>query len=240
MKKILTLGIVALVLITMSSCQFNLFAEFDKIEIPSVADLNAKANSDPDGFLDDVNDYIESDSITEDDADDIVSVLEDLYNGIIVSDPEAQQEAAILAGAISINSDPEAKDAVNEIVSIALAGDAELIDIKALFPTNEIEFYKMLDSMAAASAAYLEFESTLDGNGDPLIPLTDVERGDIAQYAIVSIVITEIATAVDPADLYSFVTDPTADTLPGYVDPFDSGGSVDILQSYLDFAGIVI
>ncbi|MDA3941075.1 MAG: hypothetical protein PF693_17495 [Spirochaetia bacterium] len=240
MKKILTLGIVALVLVTMSGCQFNIFTEFDKIEIPSAAELSDRASSDPDGFIDDVNDYIESDSISEDDADDIVSVLEDLYNDIIPSDPETQQKAAILAGAISINSDPEAKDAVNEIVSIALAGYADMVAVKALFPTDETEFYKMLDSMAAASDAYLEFESTLDGNGDPLFPLTNVERGDIAQYAIVSIVITEIVSTVTPAALYLFVTDPAAITLDGYVDPFDTGGSVDILQSYLDFAGIVI
>ncbi|MCK5153055.1 MAG: hypothetical protein KAQ93_01735 [Spirochaetales bacterium] len=240
MKKYLILSVVALVMISLSGCQFNIFTEFDKIEIPSAADLSSKASSDPDGFLDDVNDYVDSESISEDDAAGIIAALEDIYDGTIPSDIETQQEAAILAGAISIDTDPDSKEAINDIVSIALAGDADLVGVKALFPTNETEFYEMLENMAAASAAYTAFESTLDGNGDPIIELTDVERGDIAQYAIVSILITEIATTVDPADLYSFVIDPAADTLPGYVDPFDAGGSVDILQTYLDFAGIVI
>ncbi len=232
----------------MSSCQFNLFAAFDKIEIPSAAELSYQATTDPEGLVDDVQEFVDSGSIDEDNADDVVAALKTVYTAQPAT--EIGQKAAILAGAISIDSDPEAKDAVNGIVSVALSGTTDLTAIKALFPTDRAEFDALLANMAAAEDAYISFINQLDVapvygvvDTDPAVTLDNVEKGDIAQYAIVSIVITQIAFIAGPDNLFAFVADPSATGITAYDpvddDPFDFGASVLALAAYINFAGIV-
>ena len=103
MKKIIAMGIAVLVLITLSGCQFNIFAAFDKIDIPGAAELSDKASSDPEGLVEDVQEYVDSESITEDNADAVIAALEVVYDDAATKPAgmtdaewqEIQEEAAV-------------------------------------------------------------------------------------------------------------------------------------------------
>ena len=260
MKKILTLGIAALMLITLSSCQFNLFTAFDKIDIPSAAELSSKATSDPDGFVDDVQEYVDSDSITEDNADDIALALADVYDDAAVkpagmTDAEwedVQQKAAVLAGEIIIDNDPDIQYVVDNIVSSvtdaleAGVSDPETI-IMSIFPPNMTpsEFSAILANLSNAAAAYKDFAASIDNN--PADGIADVgaadwmssaEAGNMVQYAVVAIIITDIndAAAVSETDLYNLVMYGTDIPDVNFTDPF----STNELTALLDFAGLAL
>ena len=254
MKKNFTLGIVALVLITLSSCQFNLFASFDKLDIPSAAELLDQADTDPEGLVDDVQEYIDSDSITEDNADDIADALADVYDDAAVkpagmTDAEwedVQQKAAVLAGEIIIDNDPDTQYVVDHIVSSvtdaleAGTSDPEAI-ITGVFPPNMTyaEFTAILAKLSDASDAYKDFAASIDGDSNGVADpgaadwMSSAEAGDMVQYAVIAIIITDINASVPPNELYDFIVDGTAITT-GYTDPF----STTKLSALLDFAGL--
>ena len=244
MRKYLTLGIVALFLISLSGCQFNLFTEFDKIEIPSAAEMSSKADSNPDGFLDDVNDYIESDSITEDDADGIIDALEIIYldGG---NSPEVQEKAAVFAGKLIIDYDPAASSVVNGILGTV----TDVLDsggtvtpetiIADVFPSNLslVGLQSILNVFDQAADAY----SVLDNDGDGVVDsggdwMSDSEVGDMTFYAITSLVISDLRgqlTAAVPVpyldvtaaeqDLLDFIVTGGSDSLDANVNnPFDT------------------
>ena len=262
MKKFLALSIAILVLITLSGCQFNIFAAFDKIEIPSAADLSSKASSDPDGFLDDVNDYVDSESITEDNADAVIAALEDVYDDAAIqpagmSDAEwedIQEEAAVLTGEIAISSDPETKELVDNVVS-ALTGLSDTTtaeDVLAgIFPPNlsEAQFYDILDNLNTAALAYADFAASIDNNPADGVAddgaaawLDSTDAGDLAMYAAVAMIASDIRNlpGVSDADLYNFIYDDSVTTIGTYDEAVD-GNPLDTnaLSAILDLAGIV-
>jgi hypothetical protein len=250
MKKYFTLSIVALVLITLSGCQFNLFTEFDKIEIPSAAEMSSKADSDPDGFLDDVNDYVDSESISEDDAAGIIDALEIVY-GDVGNSPEVQEQAAVLAGEIAISSDPETKELVDNIVSAltgltdTTTGDEVLIGI---FPENLTidQFTDILDNLETAALAYADFAASIDdapadGEADDGAAawLDSTGAGDLAMYAAVAMISTGIRDFADNDDaIYDFIYNDAPD-ISGYDDGTENPLDSDKLSAILDLAGIV-
>lgn len=255
MKKILTLGIAALVLIVMSGCQFNLFSAFDKLDIPSAAELSNQAATDPEGLVDDVQEYVDSDSITEDNADDIALALADVYDDAAVKPAgmtdaeweEVQQKAAVLAGEIIIDNDPDTKFVVDNVISSVTAAlesgtsDPEAI-IAGIFPPNMTlsEFSAILSNLSDAAAAYEDFAATIaSGTADWM---SSAEAGDMVQYAVVAIIITDLATAADSVtDLYQFIVDPAVTEIQGYTsvseDPFINSTE---LIDLLDFAGLAL
>jgi len=64
MKKMLVFGLTAFLVITFSSCQFNLFAALDTVSVPNAGDMLTSAKQDASGFLNDVADYLEYSSST--------------------------------------------------------------------------------------------------------------------------------------------------------------------------------
>ncbi|MCK5199774.1 MAG: hypothetical protein KAR21_15560 [Spirochaetales bacterium] len=249
MKKILTLGIAALVAIVMSGCQFNLFAAFDKLDIPSAAELLDQAETDPEGLVDDVQEYVDSDSITEDNADDIADALAEVYDDAAVKPSgmtdaeweEVQQRAAVLAGEIIIDNDPDTRYVVENIVSSVTAAlesgisDPEAI-IGGIFPSDmtQSEFSAILLNLSNAAAAYKDFAGTINpGTADWM---SSAEAGDMVQYAVIAIVITDINADPDVSEteLYNSVMYGTDIPDEDYVDPF----STPELIALLDFAGL--
>ncbi len=267
MKKILTLGIAALVLITMSSCQFNIFAAFDKIEIPNVADLDARASSDEDGFVDDVEDYVENDfldnsDVTEEQIDAIVSNLETIYGGGGAAD--TVQQAAVLAGEIIINRDPVTSNVVNGVIGTVTDAmnsgddlDSETI-LANIFPDNlDLPgLQNILNDLDRAAAAYADFSATVSSGGTADW-MSDGEVGDMALYAVVSLVISDFrdqltahesgSEAAADDDLLDFIN--TGNLPGGFIpdNPFDTsdtGSTVSVstfeaeLQDILIFADL--
>lgn len=247
MKKMLVLGVTAFLLIALSSCQFNLFAAFDKIEIPNAAELLVKAQEDPADFVSDVQDYVDSDSITEDNADDIVAALEYVYT---TQSGETGERAAVLAGEISIDSDPDTKLVVNNIVSSVTEAmdsdddpDPEVI-ISGIFPSDmtQAEFTEILANLSSAAAAYEDFAASIDGvpadgiaNPGAAPWMSSAEAGDMVQYAVVAIIITDISSAVGSGVLYDSVINGTDIPDGDYDDPFTDNNA---MKALLDFAGL--
>ena len=251
MKKYLILGLVALVLISLSGCQFNIFAEFDKIEIPSAADLSSKASSDPGGFLDDVNDYIESDSISEGDAAGIIDALVIVYSDGGNS-PEVQEEAAVLAGEIAISSDPETKELVDNIVS-SLTGLSDTTTaeevLAGIFPANLslTQFSDILDNLDTAAAAYVVFAASIDNPPDGVADvgaaawLDSTDAGNLAMYAAVAMISSDVrGFATSDVALYDFIYDDNIIIIDGYDEGTDGNPiETNALRAILDLAGIV-
>ena len=261
MKKIIAMGIAVLVLITLSGCQFNIFAAFDKIDIPGAAELSDRASSDPEGLVEDVQEYVDSESITEDNADAVIAALEEVYDDgaakpvDLTEDEwtEVQEEAAVLAGEIAISSDPETKELVDNVIS-ALTGLSDTTtaeDVLAgLFPANlsEDQFYDILDNLDTAALAYADFAASIDPDGDGVADegaaawLDSTDAGDLAMYAAVALITSGIRDVVpDDKALYDFIYDDTVTEINGYVDGAGGNDPLDAaaLSAILDLAGIV-
>ena len=258
MKKYLILSVVVLVMISLSRCQFNIFTELDKIEIPNAADLSSKASSDPDGFLDDVNEYIDSESISEDDAAGVIGALKLVYGDATkpsdMTDDEwadVQEEAAVLAGEIAISSDPETKELVDNIVaSLTELTDTTTGDevLTGIFPENltRDQFTAILNNLEIAAAAYEDFAASIDSdnNGiadvDAAVWLDSTEAGNLAMYAAIAMISTGIRDAADDDQaLYSFIYNDDVTTIAGYNDSTENPLDTNALSAILDLAGIV-
>ena len=219
MKKIAVAAAAVLAFaIVLSGCQFNLFGVLDTIKIPSAGDLLTAASENAKGFVSDVQDYIDSGAVTEDNADDVVAALENVYTS--QPDSETGQRAALLAGEISITADPETKQVVDNVVGTFTAmmdpdyvppsgdSDTEAL-LRGLFPPDDTDFSSIYDNLTHAAKAYKKFAGTIDtdGNGavdDPpkwIEKSEYFEKGDVVTYAIVSIAVT----AFDEQTLHDFL-----------------------------------
>ncbi len=255
MKKMLVLGVTAFLLIALSNCQFNLFAAFDRIDIPGATELNAKASSNPDGFVSDVSDYVdnnflENPDVTTVQVDAIVTNLETIYT--TSPDTQTGQQAAVLAGEIIITSDPVTSSVVNGVVgavSDALAAGGTIDPdtlISSIFPEDLdlVGLQNILNDLDDAAAAYANLAPTLAGN-DP--EMTSGEVGDMAQLAVVALAISDLRNQVnDDTDLLNFITssgsDPLAVTLTNPLDTTDGAASSyeSELQDILTFSGLAL
>ncbi len=224
MKKIaVTAAVVLTFAIVFSGCQFNLFGTLDTVKVPSAADLLNAASADAKGFVSDVKDYMDSGAITEDNADDVVDALEDVYT----SEPGTQtgQEAAVLAGEISITADPATKGVVDGVIETAMnalnAGDD--IDpetlIANIFPDNLTQsgLTSILDNLTRAADAYNSFGTNITG-ADTWMSSSEI--GDVTQYAAVSMAVASIRDQTSDSDLYALIKDGTP--LPAVTNPFDT------------------
>ena len=226
MKKMLILGVTAFLLIALSSCQFNLFAAFDRIEIPSAADLDSKAGSDPDGFVSDVEEYVETGSITEDNADDVADALKIAYSDEGAT--ETGQRAAVMAGEIIITSDPVTSSVVNGVIgavvnakSSGTALDPDTL-IAGIFPSDlDLTGLKaILDDLDEAALAYNDFAGTVSGAGTADW-MSDTEVLDSSFFAVVSLAVSDIRAQVGNDDtLLAAIKNGTA---LGIDNPFDTG-----------------
>ncbi|MCD6397975.1 MAG: hypothetical protein J7L71_10590, partial [Spirochaetaceae bacterium] len=241
----------------------NLFAAFDRIEIPTVTDLNAKASSNPDGFVSDVSDYVDNNFLDNPDVttvqvDAIVANLENIYAAEGAT--ETGQQAAVLAGGIIINSDPDTAAVVNGVVgavtSALESGSASSEDIVAeVFPTNMTlgDFTDILNNLDLAAAAYSDFASTIDSNGDGVLDgnadwMTSGEAGDMVQFAIVAIIIDDIRDTIYAAnsndqaaadlELFNFINDPLGSPLSHYDEASENPLDNSELTALLAFAGL--
>lgn len=248
MRKIAVGFIIAAFAIVISGCDFNLFSELDKIDVPSRQALLDKASNNGSDFVNDVQDYIDSGSITEENADDVVDALKTVYDA--PPDTETGQKAAVLAGEISIDSDPGTKEVVDSVISTVMdalnaGGEVDPEDlISDIFPSDlsQAGLTEILDNLAQAADAYNDFGSDTAGADEWM---SGGEIGDVAQYAVVSMVITDIreqlGTSAD-SDLYDLITGNTT-SLPSFDDPFDTTdgattGYETSLQNILTLSGL--
>ncbi len=243
---------VAVFAIILSGCDFNLFSAVDTVDVPSRSDLMSKAASDAPGLISDVHDYIDSGAVTAGNVGDVAAALKKVYENDTVP-PKTREEAAVLAGNVYMESDENASVVVNNIVSTLFDtdnGSSEAKDIlKDIFKgedgklLSKEKFTSVVKSFQAAAGGYNKFAGLIDdGNGKASKGaaswMDGSEKGDVVQYAVVSIVTDTIVEAIggDIDALYYFVSG-KSETLDGYdenSDPLDTINNVKVL---LDFAG---
>ncbi len=248
MKKILALGVVVLVLIALSGCQFNLFTELDRIEIPSTADLNAKAASDESGFVSDIEDYmdnnfLENDAVTDEQITAIVTNLKTIYT--TPPDIQTGQQAAVLAGDIIINSDPVTSGVVGGVIgavtdALSTGGTIDPTTlVSSIFPANLdlAGLSSILNNLDQAAMAYADFAGTVSGGGTADW-MTSAEAGDVVQMAIISLVVSDLRSQVASDQI---LLDAINGGTLSVNDPFDSAsGSLYATEmaDLLAFAGL--
>ncbi len=252
-KKVVGFLIVAALVIVLSGCNFNLFKALDTIKVPSANDLLKNASSDAKEFVSDVQDYVDSGAITEDNADGVVDALKDVYTN--PPDTETGQKAAVLAGEISITAHPETKLVVDNVIgtitdTINAGGDVDPQTlIQNIFPKDltQTDLTGILDNLTAAADAYNSFGSNTAGAKDWM---SGGDIGDVAQYAAVSMAVASIRSqliasegtqAAADADLFNVIN---GGTLPAVNNPFNSANTgtdyVDSLTNILNLAGLDI
>ena len=261
MKKI-TVGlfIIVAVGIALTGCNVNIFAAMDTVPVPTAENMAAAAAENASGFIGDVMDYLDSGSITggeDGNVDEIVAVLEDIYTGVIdqpIGMPdsewvEIQQEAAVLAGTVSIESNPDAVVVVDKVIGtvtdmmapdyVAPEGESETEALlTGLFPEDEDSFNAVYDSFAAASGAYIDFAGSIDTDDDGVVDDPDAaalwiegeEKGDMVMYAVISIAVSTIPKETLYEALFG-----EGDI--GEADPLNNASE---LLALLDFAGMEI
>ncbi len=251
MKKIAVAAAAVLAFaIVLSGCQFNLFGVLDTIKIPSAGDLLTAASENAKGFVSDVQDYIDSGAVTEDNADDVVDALENVYTS--QPDSETGQRAAVLAGEISITSDPETKQVVDGVIETAMdtlnAGgdiDPETL-IRDIFPPDltQAGLTSILDNLTQAADAYDSFGTHTAGADDWM---SSSEIGDVTQYAVVSMAVADIRDQLTSSEGSKAAADAAilaaiqGGSLPVITNPFTTGSGTKYengLTGILNLAGL--
>ena len=237
MRKFATLaGLILAGFLLLSGCTANLFMEWDKPEVPSASDMNNKAQDDPDGFIDDVEDYLEGDAVDDDNADDVIKALKKIYDPESGNPPEGEteQQAALLIGEVAIAGDENAGQVVENLAGVVTAiADGTSDDpedfIKALIPQglSSQEFADMVESLVAAGEAYLAFgESIGPGATAEDVPfMSDAEIGDTLNRAAAGIAVIAALDALDG-------------TVDGGYNIADIGVLQDVVDGTADFGGI--
>ncbi len=244
--------VVAVFVIILAGCSFNLFESFDKVDVPSAAVLLDMANTDADNFVSQVQDYIDSDSITENNAGDVIAALENVYTTVPAT--ETGQKAAILAGEISITADAATEQVVDNVIETVLdtldaGGDIDPDTlVAAIFPSSldQSGLTSILDNLTRAADAYQVFGANITGADEWM---SGGEIGDVAQYAAVSMGVASIRAQLanslgseEDADA-AILSAIQGGTLPSVDNPFDtSDGTVpayeDSLANILNLAGL--
>jgi len=215
-------GAVLAVLLLMSGCTGNLFMQLDKPEVPSSSELNDKASTDPDGFISDVEDYLDGDAIDDSNAGDVNTALKTIYDPGSGSSPsgETEQKAALLIGEVAIAGNDIAGKVVDNVAGVlssideGTSSDPEAF-IKALLPAglSQPEFDAMVAALVEAGEAYLEFGDSLSSPvvAEEQVPfMSSADIGDTLNRAAAGIAIIAALDASDGDVTDGYTTDTSA------------------------------
>jgi len=260
MRRILQFAAVAaLAGMALSGCTANIFSSMDPPpDPPSDANMLESATTDLAGFLEDVDTYLDDGTLSGDTALAAATALSSTYTdagGTFTVAPTSatpeQQEASARAGTIRLLSSDDTTTLVNNFSS--LVGDLTVQDdtgtttltpesaLETLFADTAgdiAEFTAMLDVLSAAANDFSFFAQTDPATNDP--GFTSGEEGDIAQMAVLSIVVDTARGLVSDADLYEIVNGTkTFDDLAVTEDPLDqldaAGGDLNNILTYVGF-----
>jgi len=203
--------LILLVLFFTGACTNNLFMEWDRPEVPSSGELDEKAADDPDGFLSDVEDYLDGDAVDEENADDIIGAIKDnIYDPGSGTPPdqddETEQKAALLIGEVAIAGNENAGKVVDNLAGVltqvADGSSSNPEDfIRALLPPDlsPSEFSDMIDALVQAGEAYLAFgESIGSGATEEDVPfMSSADIGDTLNRAAAGIAVIAALDVLD-------------------------------------------
>lgn len=241
-KYAVLIAITAMILLLFSGCTGNLFMEWDRPEVASAAEMNDKADNDPDGLLSDIEDYLEGGTVDEENADNVLTALNTVYNNE-TGDTKAQ--AALLMGEVALEKDENAGEfvnnvgnAVDQIEGIETEDDAMNI-IKSLVPdgvlADETAFSDMISSLVESADGYLKLGTELDsGTIDTDSFMEAGDYGTTTQQGVITAAVTAVLDSLDGTlgnlDSGDTIDQTDIDTLYGLVngtDTWDSGSYAD-------------
>jgi len=239
-------GAVLVILLLMSGCTGNLFMQWDQPEVPSSSELNGKASTDPDGFLSDVEDYLDGGAINDSNAGDVNTALKDNIYDPSTGAPadEQEQKAALLIGEVAIAGNDNAGKVVNNVAGVlssiddGASGDPETF-IRELLPAglSKPEFDAMVAALVEAGEAYLEFGNSIgSGATEETVPfMSSADIGDTLNRAAAGIAIIAALDALDGGGINGSA-DGTTDTTSLYnvVYGLDTFGGVDPTTAFDD------
>ncbi|MGC9311517.1 MAG: hypothetical protein ACP5IA_02400 [Sediminispirochaetaceae bacterium] len=226
-------GAVLAVLLLMSGCTGNLFMQWDKPEVPSSSELNDKASTDPEGFISDVEDYLDGGAIDDSNAGDVNTALKTIYDPSGSTDKvynpadpvpgtETEQKAALLIGEVAIAGDDNAGNVVANVPAVlstisdpsASAKTPEEF-IKDLIPSglSDSEFTSMVEALVEAGEAYLKFGDSLTSPvvAEEQVPfMSSADIGDTLNRAAAGIALIAALDASDGDITDGYTTDTTA------------------------------
>jgi hypothetical protein len=203
-------GAVLAVLLLMSGCTGNLFMQWDQPEVPSSSELNDKASTDPEGFLSDVEDYLDGDAIDDSNAGDVNTALKDnIYDPSTGTPPSGEQEqkAALLIGEVAIAGNDNAGKVVDNVPGVlssiddGTSSDPEAF-IRELLPAglSQPEFDAMVGALVEAGEAYLDFGDSLTSPvvAEEQVPfMSSADIGDTLNRAAAGIALIAALDAMD-------------------------------------------
>ncbi|MFO7848705.1 MAG: hypothetical protein R6V67_01985 [Spirochaetia bacterium] len=200
MKKYLRiLGVGAATLLLLTACEGNLFMGLG-IGQPGEPNTSKTPENDNEalGLIDEIESYYFSSGGSDEETQEYVGALEDIYNSESSDiSSETKQKAAITASRIELDSNDEAKDVINnivdsidEIMETEDSGGGEGSEYEFLLgmlPDNEEDFDTAYEGMAAASEHFKAFADELE-NGEPV----DLEgdEAEVAFQAAISLLLT--------------------------------------------------
>ncbi|MDY7027358.1 MAG: hypothetical protein SVR04_03570 [Spirochaetota bacterium] len=204
-------GAVLTVLLLMSGCTGNLFMQLDQPEVPSSSELNDKASTDPEGFISDVEDYLDGGAIDDSNAGDVNTALKDnIYDPSTGTPPSGEQEqkAALLIGEVAIAGNDNAGKVVDNVPGVlssiddGTSSDPEAF-IRELLPAglSSTEFNAMVAALVEAGEAYLDFGESLDQDLDGTLEevpfMSSADIGDTLNRAAAGIALIAALDAMD-------------------------------------------
>jgi hypothetical protein len=208
-RKLLTGALAMLLLLLLGGCTGNLFMEIDRPEVPSFADMQAKAVSDPEEFLQDVDDYLDGKAITEENADDVVTALKEVYDPDSGTAPDSatEQEAALKIAEISLLENEDSSDFVNNVSGAlsqveSLDTEQDAVDmINSLVPDSVMNdptaFTEMINSLVTSGESYLALGEGLETYDYSSDYMEAGELGDTAQRAAITVAVIAVLDSFD-------------------------------------------
>jgi hypothetical protein len=251
-KAIHLLLIIGLASVLLAGCSGNLFMQFDQVDVRSVSEIGAVDASSPSAssaLIKDVEKWLEADALSDDasTSNAIADKLDEIADPFTLGPDDAtKQEAAMLAGSVRIESDENAVELINNLAvtlstltdpdSTATAEDV----IRNLIPeavlNDQATFTDMVDTLIAAAASFETFGDTL---GTDYSDLSSGEKGDVAQYAAVSILVdfavTNLPNGIDDLWALSQGSSPTFTNDP--IEELDGTSTTTNLSAILTWAG---
>jgi hypothetical protein len=230
-RKLLTGALAMLLLLLLGGCTGNLFMEIDRPEVPSFADMQAKAVSDPEEFLQDVDDYLDGKAITEENADDVVTALKEVYDPDSGTAPDSatEQEAALKIAEISLLENEDSSDFVNNVSGAlsqveSLDTEQDAVDmINSLVPDSVMNdptaFTEMINSLVTSGESYLALGEGLETYDYSSDYMEAGELGDTAQRAAITVAVIAVLDSMN-GDLGD----------PENIDPVDIDTLYDLVQ----------
>jgi uncharacterized protein (UPF0147 family) len=245
-RNLIYVSIFTSLLVILSGCDVNLFETVDGTPGPgnrSTQDLSDSAKADPEAFLDDVDRWVASGDLDEDEVDNVSGALETLYTDDSVPE-QTQQQAMAKAGMLNATANEDVVEVANNVLDVLDeldngSGPEPESLIETLFAGSEVTSDRQAaeDFVAALNDAEKHFAALAQSNPAENDPgLNSGEAGDVAQMALLSLVVGSVDDAALVNIMLGDATEEDTQALAGSFEQLDSQG--EDISNILAYLGV--